>query len=604
MRRIHRAMLRGTLAAVVASGIVVLASSGSASGALPAVCTSGAPNVRTFTGSISTSWENSGNWSPASIPDASNAIACIPANKTVTGVSFRTVNQLHVDSGSVVDIPPGNVLFFDGTTTLAQLTGPGRLDVRGTAQVDGGLSMRSAVRMTILSAGTTSVESDSFITADWGTITIIDPNGLLRLNGDGGYYQGSPVAGQPLSHIGNHGTLEKASGSGTSVIDAWYAQAPGASIEVNCCGTLALPDATAVGAQVVPNMSFATALCGPGTTSLCQGSQNPAIDPSSVALHIPSANSQTAGVTLQELVQPPDTTDSRAIGNEVYAHADQLDPDPANPAQLTLRFSQADVMTTPLAEVQVGHISDAGVMAKTPDCISGTIPPGAPYCVVRPVTRDAQNTFVTVLTTQTSRWRLRRQLPGEGFDQTAPGAARDLVAKLASADGSKVALSWTAPTSDGGASVTTYQVFRDGQLVFANDGSTSAVVSDPGPGKHTFSVAAVNSIGAGAQVGAAITIDQLSKPRKVKPVQGKKGGKLTAGARWKAPADAGGFAIRKYKVAVFEADGTKVDTEVVKADELKLLFKLKPGKYFLKVKARNSDRWGPWSKKTDLVRPR
>ena len=37
---------------------------------------------------------------------------------------------------------------------------------------------------------------------------------------------------------------------------------------------------------------------------------------------------------------------------------------------------------------------------------------------------------------------------------------------------------------------------------------------------------------------------------------------------------------------------------------MKLLFKLKPGKYFLRVKAQNADRWGPWSKKTGLVRPR
>ena len=95
----------------------------------------------------------------------------------------------------------------------------------------------------------------------------------------------------------------------------------------------------------------------------------------SVKLEIPGANSQTAAVQLQELTQPPPTADSRAIGNEVYAHADQLDVDPANPAIITLRFSQPDVMATPLPEVQVGHISDAGVMTKTPDCISGTLPP-------------------------------------------------------------------------------------------------------------------------------------------------------------------------------------------------------------------------------------
>ena len=149
-----------------------------------------------------------------------------------------------------------------------------------------------------------------------------------------------------------------------------------------------------------------------------------------------------------------------------------------------------------------------------------------------------------------------------------------------------------------------YHVLLDGKLLFANDGSTSALVSGPGPGKHTLSVVAVNSIGAGAGVAAGITIDKLSKPRKVKAVQGKKGGKLTAGAKWKAPADAGGYAITKYKVVVFKKNGKKVDTKVVKAGKLKFMFKLKPGKYFLKVKARNTDRWGPWSKPTDLVRPR
>jgi hypothetical protein len=160
-----------------------------------------------------------------------------------------------------------------------------------------------------------------------------------------------------------------------------------------------------------------------------------------------------------------------------------------------------------------------------------------------------------------------------------------------------------APADDGGAAVTSYKVLRDGQVLSTTDGG-SALVSDPGPGKHTFSVAAVNSIGAGAQVGADITIDKLSKPRKVKPLQGKKGGKLTAGAKWKAPADAGGFAITKYKVAVFKKNGKKVDTKLVKADKLKFLFKLKSGRYFVKVKAGNSDRWGPWSKPSDLVRPR
>ena len=34
------------------------------------------------------------------------------------------------------------------------------------------------------------MESDSFISADWGTTTIIDPDGRFELTGDGGYYRG------------------------------------------------------------------------------------------------------------------------------------------------------------------------------------------------------------------------------------------------------------------------------------------------------------------------------------------------------------------------------------------------------------------------------
>ena len=122
---------------------------------------------------------------------------------------------------------------------------------------------------------------------------------------------------------------------------------------------------------------------------------------------------------LDELTQAPPTTDSRAIGNDVYAHADQLDVDPANPATIVLRFSQADVMTTPLAEVQVGPHQRRRGDGEDPRLHQrDRLPPGAPYCIVRPVVRDSQNTFVTVLTTETSRWRLRRQQPGEAFDQT------------------------------------------------------------------------------------------------------------------------------------------------------------------------------------------
>jgi hypothetical protein len=634
--------VRAALTALVATGIVVVAAPQTVN-ALPAGCTS------TFNGNVNSLWSNAGNWS-SGVPSGAAAVACIQSSEFPFLDVAASVGAVHIDPSAELTIGATGSLFVNGPTvsqwapgsfvyvTGGRLGGTGRIVSHASVEFSGGseltsinapggtsyagpigvLEVASDGDVRVLDSalalytmyrievdGEMSLSNDAFIAADYGTATVIEVTGALRFLGSGGYYRGFPVAGQPLSHIGNHGLLEKGAGDPT-VVDAWYVETATAQIQVNCCTELALPDETGLTAFVRPDHTMATGKCPAQATGVCVPSVDPAVDVSSVDLHIPDfPNTQVATVTIQELAQPPDTTDSRALGNDVYAHADQLPADPANPATITLRFSQADVMATPLAEVQVGHISDAGVMTKTPDCISGTIPPGAPYCIQRPVTRTPQNTFVTVLTTQTSRWRVRRQLPGESFDQTAPGPARNLVATLAPpGDGSKVALSWAAPATDGGAAVSAYRVHLDGRLLLATDGGTSAIVSDPGPGQHTLKVVAVNSIGPNAGADVAITIDKLSKPRKVKAVQGNKGGKLTAGAKWKAPADAGGFAISKYKVAVFKKNGKKVDTKVVGADQLKHLFKLKPGRYFFKVKARNTDRWGPWSKKTDLVRPR
>ena len=222
--------------------------------------------------------------------------------------------------------------------------------------------------------------------------------------------------------------------------------------------------------------------------------------------------------------------------------------------------------------------------------------------MVRPAIRTADATIVTVLTNVTSRWRVRRSLPVA--NQGAPTAPQGLVVKEAAPfDGTAHTVAWAAPASSGAGPVAGYRVSLDGAVV-SSPTSTSVVLKDPGPGQHTITVAAVSAAGQGPAATATATVADLSKPRKVNEVQGKKGGKLTAGAKWKAPADAGGFTITKYKIAAFKKNGKKVDTKVVKADQLKYLFKLESGKYFFKVKARNTDRWGPWSKASDLVRPR
>ncbi len=348
-----------------------------------------------------------------------------------------------------------------------------------------------------------------------------------------------------------------------------------------------------------PGTTFATGRCE-GVGATCQATTDPAKDTMSVSFTVPGGNAGPAAVQLQELGPVAAAVDPAAVGNEVLAHADNLTP--GQPARVDVRFSQPDVMGTPLDQVQVVHTTDSGADVLLPSCVNGTLPAGLFSCVVRPATRTADNTFVSVLTTTTSRWRIRR---GPAADnQGAPTAPQGLaVTKAAPFDGSALAVTWAAPASSGAGPVAAYRVSLDGALVSSPAG-TSVALKDPGPGPHTITVAAVNAAGQGPTVVATTTVAGLSQPRKVNEVRGKRGGKLTAGARWQAPTDAGGFAITRYKVALFTKDGRKVDSDVVTAGTLKYLFKLPQGRYYFKVKARNVDRWGPWSKKTDLVRPR
>ncbi len=258
-------------------------------------------------------------------------------------------------------------------------------------------------------------------------------------------------------------------------------------------------------------------------------------------------------------------------------------------------------MSTPLNEVQVGHISDAGVMLQTPDCVGQDLPAGANYCIVRPVARNAQNTYVTVKTIETSRWRLRRTVPGENFAQTAPSAPQSFAAKPG--DGSVVQLSWAAPVNDGGAAVSSYNVLLDGKQVATTTG-LSAGVANAGPGQHTVEVVAVNAIGASTKVGATLTLKKLSKPRGAKALRGAKGGKKTAGLKWKAPKSAGGLQLKRYQVVVVNKKGKVVAKKKVGAAKHRVMVTLKPGKYRFKVRAKNLDKYGPFSAWTDYVRPR
>ena len=116
--------------------------------------------------------------------------------------------------------------------------GPGRLDVHGFADLAGGVRLVTNAAVNIFNGGEVFAGSNSFISADWGTTTTINAGGTLEINGSGGYYQGSVVAGQPLGKLVNNGLLSKTGGGTTSIVEGEYVQGASGQVHVDCCALL------------------------------------------------------------------------------------------------------------------------------------------------------------------------------------------------------------------------------------------------------------------------------------------------------------------------------------------------------------------------------
>ena len=126
---------------------------------------------------------------------------------------------------------------------------------------------------------------------------------------------GAPVAGQRRATIGNNGMLRSPAARGTSVDRRGLRRRrPARAVEVDCCGTLALPDG-GWSARWLP-AALATGPCGVRPPrSAGQRPQNPAIDPMSVdAATIPGANAADRRCQLQEL-GPAAGTDVDSTGD-------------------------------------------------------------------------------------------------------------------------------------------------------------------------------------------------------------------------------------------------------------------------------------------------
>ena len=181
--------------------------------------------------------------------------------------------------------------------------------------------------------------------------------------------------------------------------------------------------------------------------------------------------------------------------------------------------------------------------------------------------------------------------------------------------GNVVQLNWAAPTSNGGASITQYNIYEDGILI-GNVNALGVQIGQVPSGSHVYGVAAVNSEGEGPV--AEVTVDATDTPAQAKPgktrigkaTPGKRGGRLTAKVTWRPPLAAANPAINGYQLIAYKKKSNgkyaKVSTSpVFGAGSRSAVYRAgKRGFYKFAVRARNSLGFGPLSAKSNAVRPR
>ena len=143
---------------------------------------------------------------------------------------------------------------------------------------------------------------------------------------------------------------------------------------------------------------------------------------------------------------------------------------------------------------------------------------------------------------------------------TVPPAVPGAPSGVAGTPGNaSVALTWTAPASDGGSAITGYSVTRyvggTAQGTTAT-GSVATVYTVPGLTNgtaYTFTVVATNVAGAGAGSAPSAALTPATVPGAPTGVAGTAGNVSTVALAWAAPASNGGSAITGYRITPYIA---------------------------------------------------